>query len=797
MPPNEDRTFQDIIDATRRTKESIDEFHVSFLDLGEKILKTLSSSFAAQAAPSSPAPSASPKLSSDTINITDIFKGPAADAAAMLNINKYTALQTKLLTKLDTAVQSTQFAFDDKLKLTDVFAKPSGTGGDIASILTSSRFAELQKDLISTVQTAVASMPDIKFDTELKIADILGTNETADKLLFFEYRKLKKTLLKNLQTSIGESSTRVDESSADSSESGLTKVVEEGFGETHRYLKQLVTFLEPDNLGDLKAQRTKTDKYSRLFGGDKDAPSTPGGDDKSAGVLGKLGKGFGTLIESILSGLGRGLQALSNPKLFIGVGVLTALTGVLALSAIAFKQFGDDVNWKNVFIGIGAIGALAGITALLSKVAPLMLLGSVAILALAGAIGLAGLSFQQFADISWRDVFIGIGAIAALSVLAVTLGIFAPLAFTGALAIAALGAALIPFAGAMRLLAPTMTYFAEAFERAGSVVVDIAEAIGKGFSRVIDSIMGGMSDIIDSVGSVIEKLTSGLARINDSVAGIIDSVRDMLVDFIDSIIRLGEVDGADLRDTAVGIGAISAAIAAFGAGAGLGKLMSFFADDPVERFERFAALSEGLNDTATAIAMLGESINAFESSNIDQLSAGLKVLGDSLSGFATTGIFRRRDPLAPLREIAELIPKFSFGDIDFSSTLSTLFDIIENPDGLNIFAQGLDLVASAFDKLAHAVDHLDMAKFETALEMMPSGATGVNTRIRADDLEAAYHEQASLKDQAENDRMHTFASTVVDNSKSGISNQHVNNVTYNQTNHIDDTLSSLVLSNRY
>ena len=56
------------------------------------------------------------------------------------------------------------------------------------------------------------------------------------------------------------------------------------------------------------------------------------------------------------------------------------------------------------------------------------------------------IAFQIFSSVDWGSVFLGILAIGVLAVMAGLMGAFAPLIIAGAVAIAILGFALIPFA---------------------------------------------------------------------------------------------------------------------------------------------------------------------------------------------------------------------------------------------------------------------------------------------------------------------------------------------------------------
>lgn len=825
MPQGENREFQELIENTRKIKDSTDEFHVSFLDIGEKILKTLNNSFAqALSKPVAPAATSStPKVEmAEKLNLSDIFSSDIGNATSFLHIKEFSNIQGKLLKNISSSVDNLELNFDKSLNISDILQKPEGIGGSIVSAQNALQFASVQSDLLDKIQTSVQSLEGVEFDTKLGISDILGKNEAADKMLFFQFASMKNDLIKAIKKGIPESinfekttisdifgetekesvifrtqlagirqnmlnniqegaeslSFAAEDIQTPSTDTSLLKVTESGFDESHRLMNKMIEFLQPDSLADEEADRKKNAKYERLFG-DTSTPVAQQ-DTRSSGFLSSfgdgmknLGVGFGKMIEGILTGLGKGLRVLSDVKLFIGVGVLTALAGALALSALSFKQFADDIEWKNVFVGIGAISTLAAVTALLSKLSPSILLGSLAMTALAGALALSALSFKLFSELDWKNVFVGIGAVTALAGLAAVMGLVTPLLLSGSVALAALGASLIPLAGAMRLMAPTLYMFSEAMETAGTVIADMANAIG------------------DSISSVVTSITSGIASIIGSVASVIDSVHNVISSFIQSIVDLSEVDGADLRDTASGVHAIGLALAGFGAGAGLGKLVSFFSTDPVAIFTRFASIGPDLLITTSAIIGLNEALSLFDASSI---TSDLQLLSAALLGLTVS---RRSDPLQPLRELRDLLPSFSLSD---TSGVDTLLDLIKHSSAAQLFTNTIDAMAHAFSMLVQSIDDLDIPKLESAMSLLstePVPMSVMPTRVQADDIDARQAENATLKDQAQYENMAMMANTVINNSTNAPSTTNVSRVTYNQSNHIDETMTNIVLSNRF
>lgn len=113
----------------------------------------------------------------------------------------------------------------------------------------------------------------------------------------------------------------------------------------------------------------------------------------------------------------------------------------------------------------------------------------------------------------------------------------------------------------------------------------------------------------------------------DGMAGVIEAVGNAIAHVVEtittSIIRLQDIDGAKLAGTALGITAIAGSLALFGAGgaaAGLGAALgSLFDEDPVDKFNRFAAIDAAkLSAVAAAISGLGDAISNF-SNNVSKI----------------------------------------------------------------------------------------------------------------------------------------------------------------------------------
>ncbi len=210
-----------------------------------------------------------------------------------------------------------------------------------------------------------------------------------------------------------------------------------------------------------------------------------------------LGKGVGLAIASVLGGLAKGLLLLSNPKLLLGVAVLA---------------------------GLG------------------------------GAIFIAGKAFQQFSEINWRSVGIGLATLVGVGAVAAALSLAAPVFLIGAGVIAALGAALIPFATAALIFSRAAGPLSAAIDTIIGSMGDFIVKIGDTISKIFDSITNSIQGLADVKGSELTDTANGLIALSGALvayaaggtlAGVADGIRRLFgVDMVTQLVRLGETGPA-------------------------------------------------------------------------------------------------------------------------------------------------------------------------------------------------------------------------------------------------------------
>ena len=287
-------------------------------------------------------------------------------------------------------------------------------------------------------------------------------------------------------------------------------------------------------------------------------------------------EGNGTLggVGGVIKSIGKGFKYLGNnfrkiAQGAIAMGLMGASLIPFALAAIKF----NEVEWESLGKAGAALLGLAGVAFILGKASGSMIVGSVAIAILGGALYAAGLGFKQFQELDWETIGMGFVAIGGLGAIGAVVGLAAPLITAGAIAIGAMGIALIPFAFAAQLAAPAMTEIAESFGlfadvpistmmaipaalaavgaalvalSAGNFVGGILDGIGKlfGSESPIDKIVKmadaapniiALGTAMQSFGDDVDAMMAGLERLDPDKVDKLDDFSDKIENFVDSM----------------------------------------------------------------------------------------------------------------------------------------------------------------------------------------------------------------------------------------------------------------------
>ena len=285
---------------------------------------------------------------------------------------------------------------------------------------------------------------------------------------------------------------------------------------------------------------------------------------------------------------------------FIAMGAASLIVlglGMIAIST-AFSLLGDvDMEKINGFSS--AVSTLAMSTAKLGFFAPLIVMGSAALLVLGAAMIPVSMAFSLLGNIDMEKISGFSNAITALAMSTAKLGIFAPLIIMGSAALLVLGAAMIPAAMAFKLLGEAdMEAISNTFGELGDKSAALA-AVGPALFSVAAGIIAFSASMAIATGlGFLGKLIGGGGPLAD-----LDRLAKMSPQLVEA--------GNALNAVANGLRSVAAALS--GIDAGKLKALQDFAES------QKPSLVESIGSLITApIQALGSMISGGSEENDQQ-----------------------------------------------------------------------------------------------------------------------------------------------------------------------------------
>ena len=246
-----------------------------------------------------------------------------------------------------------------------------------------------------------------------------------------------------------------------------------------------------------------------------------------------------------------------------------------------------------------------------------MIQGAAAILILSAALYVAAKAFQEFAIVKWEDVGKGILGIAALAGIAFLLGKAEGDMIAGALAVAILGVALIPFAYAMSLIAGL------SWEAIGAAIVGLV-AFGAAVFALGTIMMTGVGAIIFGAGILAIIALGGAMMVLGAGLQVVASAGTGITALFKS---LTELDITKLTAIAPALLSIGEGIMALGAGSIMAGIGGLLGGSPVEIIRGIAEQGDGIQKAATglqvmagALTQVASALSAIDVSKLEALS---------------------------------------------------------------------------------------------------------------------------------------------------------------------------------
>ena len=322
-----------------------------------------------------------------------------------------------------------------------------------------------------------------------------------------------------------------------------------------------------------------------------------------------LGAGIGAAIYSFFAGFAKGLAAFGNPKTALGIALMVGATAALGGLALLFKK--GDIKWEDfIAVGVG-LGSLAlGIMALGN---PLVITAMNALANPAAAKGLAAT----------------------------------------AIAIAVLGAALIPGAYAFNLFGEALKLAGEGTEKMVDNLFRLSEidagkllqlgpaliSVGAGFLAFSAAMgMGALAGIGQSIASFFgaeSPIDLVLNFAKDAADADIVGAAKAVDQLTKSLQKLSGLELENLNQIGEGLTSLSLGMGAFavaGVASGLSNLVTGFLSTitgqktPIEQIQELAKDSKSIYDAGRGVESLGKGLSAFNSIDPEKITRTIEYL---------------------------------------------------------------------------------------------------------------------------------------------------------------------------
>ena len=408
------------------------------------------------------------------------------------------------------------------------------------------------------------------------------------------------------------------------------------------------------------------------------------------GSMGKSMKKLGKGVESFLTGLARGLAAFANPMVVLGVAAISVSLPIFAAGlAAAFKVFemiagqgkalkmitgiilslGEAIGTilQKVLEGFGnmvrnmgpfmtaffeglavVIKALHPIVVDIFKVIKDIITDPVLNQTIQEVLKVLSVALQEISAIIQKvgDVIISVmenvsgildsifnGISKVISTIGDTIGGIIDSIVEGIERLAVLPAGnMLAVAAGLTAMAGALVLFsagaaiAGAFMPSAETLEKIANSVLK-FANIEPGNLKSVGDGMTAVG-----IGLGVFGVGGKLADLLKVEGGGLESVAESVSKFGAIDATNFGMVGDGIKKLGIGLAAFGGGGAVSALGDAFSSwiggdkDPVEKFQKFAAIGPGLSQAGMGVTALANAFDAFDSDNLEKI-------GDSLDKF--------------------------------------------------------------------------------------------------------------------------------------------------------------------
>jgi hypothetical protein len=369
-----------------------------------------------------------------------------------------------------------------------------------------------------------------------------------------------------------------------------------------------------DSLGDIEEKKEQRKLLVRIAEALEGGAAGGGGEQADI----KASGGVGGVIGKLGKGLGEGIG-----------GLLKGIGG-------GFKYLGK--NFGNIIKGVIAVAAIG-----------------VSLIPAAKA-------FQMFGDVTWSAVAMGLTVLGGLALVAAGLSLVSGPMLIGAAAIGVLALAMLPAAKAFEMFAKALNeHVMPALRQFQPIINDFIDRLVENFGSLAEIVEGFIAGTVDT-------LTTAFERGAEAIGGLIQTIAN-------EVKEIAKLDGDALLKTAAGITAVGGALAAFGAGGTVGKILGSIGDGFAKLFG-----AESPIDQLKTIADLGPRLEA-GIKPIEELPKALARLGDAIKDGFDANI---EDTGRAIQEMLELIDdgidEINFDKLDKLTGLTIQMGTAANAD---------------------------------------------------------------------------------------------------------------------
>ena len=346
--------------------------------------------------------------------------------------------------------------------------------------------------------------------------------------------------------------------------------------------------------------------------------------DKTDATVGKMTKGgkSGGFLQSIADAV----KKFGDTKVLKGAAAIALLGASVGLAAVGLRTF-NEVDFSSLVKGTAALGGLALLAKTLGKGSTAMVKGAAAILLLGAAVVPLAFGLSLMKDVGLKTIGVLAAGLVVLGLAAAGLSFISPFILAGAVAIGALGLALIPVGIAMQLIQEPLKTF-------GTSLQSLAEVDGGGLANTAGGLLA-VAGAMALMAPILPFIIVGALAIP-----VIDAMGKALQGF-------NSIDMQNLAQAGVAMTALGAGMSTLSGGSllssvkdGIGGL--FGADSPIEKIQKFIQGFKGLDlggiymagfamekltDATAQIPSATQNLGPFASS-MEDLGLALRGMGD-------------------------------------------------------------------------------------------------------------------------------------------------------------------------